>query len=83
MTDPIFQLSHVFSLYTKCSCVVLFSLYEECKPSEFKCESGECIRKNYVCNKAPDCQDESDEADCCELLTIYYLPSHWFYLTKD
>ena len=52
-------------------CLFVF-LYEECKPSEFKCESGECIRRNDVCNRAPDCRDKSDEMDCCEILNIYY-----------
>lgn len=34
---------------------------------EFKCSSGECIPKAYVCNGLIDCKSRQDEQDCGEL----------------
>ena len=39
-----------------------------CKDSEFKCESGSpvCIDAGRKCDNRLDCQDGSDELDCCK-----------------
>lgn len=34
-------------------------------PSQFQCNNGECIDYQLVCNKSPDCSDESDEPLHC------------------
>ena len=36
-------------------------------PLDFKCASGECISAQLVCNKEPDCPDESDEPAHCNV----------------
>ncbi|XP_074831677.1 basement membrane-specific heparan sulfate proteoglycan core protein isoform X3 [Carettochelys insculpta] len=35
-----------------------------CTGEEFACGSGECIEKEYRCDRRPDCRDVSDELDC-------------------
>ncbi|GFS06897.1 low-density lipoprotein receptor-related protein 2 [Elysia marginata] len=30
----------------------------------FRCDDGQCIPYDIVCNKNPDCSDESDEQHC-------------------
>lgn len=36
-----------------------------CGPSEFKCDSGECIEKTKECDRIGDCSDSSDEKESC------------------
>jgi len=31
---------------------------------EAQCANGQCIPESFVCNGGPDCDDESDEANC-------------------
>ncbi|XP_030622843.1 complement component C9 [Chanos chanos] len=49
-------------------CVSTANCEEEPKPvctsSDFKCDSGMCIKKRLVCNVDEDCDDGSDEWDC-------------------
>ena len=35
-----------------------------CKPSEFRCDNGECIDESSVCDEHSDCRDLSDELNC-------------------
>ena len=35
-----------------------------CVSGEFRCGSGECVRKLYVCDRVNDCSDTSDEVNC-------------------
>ncbi|XP_023327750.1 very low-density lipoprotein receptor isoform X3 [Eurytemora carolleeae] len=37
---------------------------KECSPSEFSCDSGECITGVLQCSGARDCKDGSDENNC-------------------
>ncbi|XP_042746630.1 basement membrane-specific heparan sulfate proteoglycan core protein isoform X4 [Lagopus leucura] len=37
-----------------------------CTPLEFSCGSGECIAREYRCDRRPDCHDASDEQGCAE-----------------
>ena len=34
---------------------------------QFKCNNGQCIDYQLVCNKVPDCSDESDEPLHCNV----------------
>lgn len=36
----------------------------DCSESEFRCESGECVRGASRCSGAPECADGSDEVGC-------------------
>lgn len=38
-----------------------------CRDDDFICGTGECIRKEYVCNELADCIDSSDEMNCSRL----------------
>lgn len=40
-------------LYNKTECI-----------GEFKCDTGECLDKNFVCDGHVDCRDGSDEKNC-------------------
>ena len=35
-----------------------------CSPNQFRCNTGECIQKEYQCDGEADCRDHSDEASC-------------------
>ncbi|XP_026581722.1 very low-density lipoprotein receptor-like, partial [Pseudonaja textilis] len=37
-----------------------------CTEDEFSCLSGECITREFLCDRRPDCRDMSDELDCDE-----------------
>uniref|UniRef100_A0A670K7D7 Heparan sulfate proteoglycan 2 n=1 Tax=Podarcis muralis TaxID=64176 RepID=A0A670K7D7_PODMU len=37
-----------------------------CTADEFRCRSGECISKEFLCDSRSDCRDMSDELDCGE-----------------
>lgn len=47
---------------------VLHFKSEDCKESEFQCNSGKCIPKTYLCNGIEnDCEQNEDEnTDNCE-----------------
>jgi len=32
--------------------------------SRFKCDNGECVHQNYVCDNVTHCGDNSDEKNC-------------------
>lgn len=35
-----------------------------CTADEFRCTSGDCISKSFVCDEDADCTDSSDEVSC-------------------
>uniref|UniRef100_A0A674KFP3 Heparan sulfate proteoglycan 2 n=1 Tax=Terrapene triunguis TaxID=2587831 RepID=A0A674KFP3_9SAUR len=37
-----------------------------CTGEEFACTSGECIDKEFRCDRRPDCRDMSDEQNCAD-----------------
>lgn len=37
---------------------------DKCKPTQFHCDSGECISKRFLCDGTPDCQNGEDERGC-------------------
>ncbi|XP_028321273.1 membrane frizzled-related protein [Gouania willdenowi] len=37
---------------------------ESCSADEFKCDGGRCLLSVSVCDGQPNCQDQTDEADC-------------------
>ncbi|XP_053136681.1 basement membrane-specific heparan sulfate proteoglycan core protein isoform X4 [Hemicordylus capensis] len=37
-----------------------------CTAEEFACRSGECVAREFLCDRRPDCRDMSDELDCEE-----------------
>lgn len=49
-----------------------FCLTDACLDTQFKCGSGTCIPKQWVCDNDPDCTDKSDELSCRKyLLTMF------------
>ncbi|XP_077167850.1 basement membrane-specific heparan sulfate proteoglycan core protein isoform X5 [Paroedura picta] len=38
-----------------------------CTGGEFACRSGECVDREFLCDRRPDCRDMSDELDCAHL----------------
>lgn len=55
----------------KCLTFFLFYLEKEnstcVSPGQFTCNNGQCIDYQLVCNKVPDCKDESDEPLHCNV----------------
>ena len=39
-------------------------------PEEFRCENQLCVDQNFRCNGNDDCGDNSDEANCKELILL-------------
>ncbi len=37
----------------------------ECRPDQFRCQTGQCIAKKHECDGVPHCMDRSDEQRCC------------------
>lgn len=37
---------------------------KNCTDEEFRCSSGQCVSKSFVCDKDSDCDDGSDESSC-------------------
>lgn len=44
-----------------------------CGPSQYKCNSGECIANSYKCNGIIDCRSRDDEFDCGKRGFFHYL----------
>ncbi|XP_058618888.1 basement membrane-specific heparan sulfate proteoglycan core protein isoform X15 [Onychostoma macrolepis] len=44
--------------------VPVIPVLRECLSTEFRCQDGPCIPREYVCDKRPDCNDLSDEMNC-------------------
>ena len=40
--------------------------------NRFKCDNGECVNYNQLCNRIDDCGDRSDELDCPNYMTCNY-----------
>ncbi|XP_069679259.1 low-density lipoprotein receptor-related protein 6 [Periplaneta americana] len=38
----------------------------DCKPDEFRCQTGQCIDKSWVCDGTSQCPDNYDESRCCD-----------------
>ena len=47
-----------------CVCAALDGAYRDCTPVEFSCENKKCIKKEWRCNLADECGDNSDEINC-------------------
>ena len=48
-------------------CITLFSWATgPCRPDQWTCDNGECIREDYVCDFSEDCDDGSDEEQNCK-----------------
>lgn len=43
----------------------------ECRPDQFRCQTGQCIAKKHECDGVPQCMDRSDEQRCCPLGQFY------------
>jgi low density lipoprotein receptor-related protein 5/6 len=47
-----------------------------CRADQFRCQSGECIDKNFVCDGSTQCDDGFDEANCCKKPEDFQCPSN-------
>ena len=43
----------------------------ECRPDQFRCQTGQCIAKKHECDGVPHCMDRSDEQRCCPIGQFY------------
>ncbi|OXU30954.1 hypothetical protein TSAR_001300 [Trichomalopsis sarcophagae] len=41
-------------------------LTSPCAPDDFICNNGQCIKDSQFCDNHPDCEDNSDEINCCK-----------------
>ena len=61
--DILLNISCVLDEYRKTYIRQSF-LFTDCKPKQYKCDNGKCIRQQYICNGLDDCGDSSDEQMC-------------------
>ena len=47
----------------------------ECPTGQFRCDSGQCVDGRRKCDGQPDCDDASDEHNCCQLLFLLRIVS--------
>lgn len=45
-----------------------FFLAISCAPNQFSCDDGECIDLAWKCDGNSDCEDNSDEHNCCKFI---------------
>merc|ERR1719203_76290 len=50
--------------------------------SGWKCDDGECLYNDHVCNSVPDCKDGSDERAGCDDLDLILCPSNPSIMTE-
>ena len=50
------------SLLLMLATLLLHLEISSCKPFEFQCNNGKCIRNTWVCDSEDDCGDKSDES---------------------
>lgn len=56
--------SLIITLTRLLSTSCLTAAAKQCSPEEFRCASGQCVSKTFVCDGENDCPDGSDEASC-------------------
>jgi hypothetical protein len=49
---------------------ILISFTATCGPQQFKCNIGQCIPEEWVCDGQSDCADGSDERKCGKLPSV-------------
>ena len=68
-----FQTSHLqnYSILTKSLCIAEPST---CRPDFFQCATGNfmCISVDWKCDGNPECDDKSDEMNCCEYTINFF-----------
>ena len=42
----------------------MHKIIKGCTKDDFKCDNGECVPSEWICDGECDCSDESDETDC-------------------
>lgn len=59
-----------FRLVFNVSLLLLFSIFPECKSTEYKCRAGNCIDSARRCDNIRDCPDGDDEDDRCRKYSL-------------
>lgn len=68
---PLKQQCYTMSFKTYMHSMTVFLIPGRCPDDMFTCASGECVTKpNPECDSMSDCDDESDEAYCCECFLL-------------
>ena len=63
--SPCWYVYYVIRLLVCLQAIRLVSgVLEQCAPSEFSCQQGGCIEREWVCDGDIDCEDKSDETNC-------------------
>lgn len=44
----------------------------KCRQGEFTCDTGDCVTLSRRCDQRIDCQDGSDEKNCCKFYITNY-----------
>jgi len=51
-----------------CEVQILF-VAARCPTTNFSCWNGDCLKGSTQCNQIQDCSDNSDEIECCKILS--------------
>lgn len=61
---------YIFLTILFCVCCPVATL---CTADQFQCRGGSCVSNSSRCNQVLDCEDASDEMNCCKFQTFTYM----------
>ena len=78
-----FDLCHLLTSLCPALTVLIFSSTATCSTTEFLCDNGRCVSRDFVCDLEDDCGDRSDERNCSELPQLTFLSTKHVFKTFE
>lgn len=60
-------------VFIKFVLIFVYVFKEGCPPNDFECFTGECLASSFRCDGERQCHDGSDEENCGELVTVFFV----------